>query len=437
MANLDLLNLFWKRTEQEAPFRRYSAMVRQVRPFSLVADLAEVASQLADTSEKTLRSYLHSARLPFPIMWLECDHALAMEHIGRPADGWRLHEADPIRVGWLIMESPPGTGRYTMTRVSSLVDPDDGQVKANLSPVIQMWSADVRLDVTNGFTSLTGQVDPEILRAIRTINAEPTYSRMAWRDYSSPTEELPWRIDDALEEEARKSPLYQTNVALLEPRTLELCVKPITPDQSTIYERAVDMLFAGMVDQKGELGFVVAALALMNELPVRYVPYRPSGNLRTGGRLRPYMSSSIVSLEVPATRRRIKDIQKHLKHAGEAAKRARHEVRGHWRHAKTLPRYEDNHHRWERHYDPITEEPQGWRMWIPNHERGDANLGWVKQSYNVHRGRGEIPRPPPEPIVTPEDATWLDQMGGLSEELAHAIAGRMRIEKQGGQDGGE
>lgn len=388
MANLDLLNQFWKRTEQEAEFRGYASAVRRLRPFTLDAELADICGQLADTNERTLRSYLHTARLPYPMMWLECDHATAFKHIDRSRSGWRLHEAEPIRVGWLIVEAPEGSGVYAITRVCSMPDPNDGEVKALIFPITHLYSPTVRLDTNNALRSLEGRIHEDVLRALRELNQDPTFPLAAWGGDSLTVHKIERRggVGPHIEM-ARKSPLYQSNVCLLEPRMLKLCVEPITPDDKTIYERTRSVMFAGLADQMGEVGFVVSALALLNEVPVKYVPYKPKGSIRVKTGMRPYMTSSIVSIEVPATRRRIKEIEKHLKGAGEAARRARHEVRGHWRHTDKLPG--TNPDRWERFID--RDGRLRWRTWIDHHERGDASLGWVKQTYHASKGRGRIP----------------------------------------------
>ncbi|AXQ69337.1 hypothetical protein HOU02_gp388 [Caulobacter phage CcrBL9] len=144
-----------------------------------------------------------------------------------------------------------------------------------------------------------------------------------------------------------------------------------------------EIMGAALYDQTGDLGLIVTALSLINEIPVRFVEHQPRGSLRAGGRMRPYMRSSIVSIEVPATRRRIKDIEKTIKQKVEAAKRARHEVRGHWMTADKPPRVEQTREtkRWETYFD--REGRIRWRTWVDNHMRGSAEVGYVQQVYEV------------------------------------------------------
>ena len=385
MANLDLLNQFWKQAEQGQTFRSYAPTIRKLRPFTLDAELAGVVSGLANSNAKALRSYLRSARLPYPEMWIEADYATAFQHLDRPLGNFRLHDGQPHRIGWVLLQAPGDI--ITMSRIASLPDPDEpGEERAHLYPVSHLVS-DESIDGAGAFHAMR-QVHPEVANAIRDCNADPTFQLLGWGGDRMAAHRVYRRGGVGPQIElARKGPLAQTNVAVIEPKALELCINPVTPDDRTPYERSRALLEAGMEDQQGEIAFVIAALALLNEVPVKYVPYKPSGVLRAGGRLKPFMSSSIVTIEVPATRRRLRDIQDHLKVKGrEAIRHARHEVRGYWMHAKALPKCEQNLHRWEK-----CEDRPGWRIWIPHHERGDASLGWVRQTYHGVRARGPIP----------------------------------------------
>jgi len=370
MANLDLLNHFWKRAEKEKTFGGYLRAIKEARPFSLDADFAGLVGDMATMSPKSIRAYLRSARLPYPTMWIETPFAngLSKANTGRNND-WRLHQEAPTRVGWLLTQAPQDV--IGIVRLALIPDAD-GKEQASIYPLMHMISPDRALDMEDAFRPMRGKVHPEVLFALNEFNDIAT-RLTCWGE-------------GVVKEPAA---LANTNFVVFEPLTLELLVNPITPDGATVYQRASGMMTAGLNDQLGDLGFIVAALATINELPCKYVPYRPTGHAMIGGRMRPYMTSSVISIEVPATRHRIKEIDKHLRGLGEHAKKARHEVRGHWRHVKGLPRDDANHHRWERYYDPETNAPKGWRMWIPHHERGDASLGWVKQTYHVSKGRAQ------------------------------------------------
>jgi hypothetical protein len=196
------------------------------------------------------------------------------------------------------------------------------------------------------------------------------------------------------------------------------------------------MLLGGLVDQFGELALICTALALMNEVPCTYVPYRPAGTMRVGGRLRPYMSNSIVRIEVPATRRRVRDIERDLKRIGrEKIRRKRHEVRGHFRHVIKLPRAQPE--RWERVAHPLTGR-MVWRTWIEHFERGDGELGFVQHTgYEAVRGRGELPGDPQKPPGDKLPPDWhLDHLRQEEQEFFEEVVDKLGLRSLVGPKGG-
>lgn len=394
MANLDLLNEFWKRTEQEEKWRGYAKEVRRARPFALDDELADIVGRLMRSRPRDLYRYLISARLPYPTMWLEADYEAAFGYIDRVVgtDGnpYWMTKAAPLRIGWLLTETP--AGGVAVLRVARVEDPISGEMGgAMIYPTTYLFSSEKRMHVDGStFRNLEGVVDPEILRALRTWNMTPLASAAPWGwdgkvvAGSRPIDEL-----DQITAGIRASGLFETCASLLEPQTVQRLMQPRVDEPEPLYDRTMSILMASANDQYGDIAYIVAALALINEVPVKYVPYRPSGSMRAGGTLRPYMQSSVVTIEVPASRRRLKDIRDDLKHKGEQAIRARHEVRGHWRHVQKLPLVAADNHRWERWTD--RDGRPCWRTWIEHHERGSGQIGFVRQTYEVARGRGSIP----------------------------------------------
>ena len=119
------------------------------------------------------------------------------------------------------------------------------------------------------------------------------------------------------------------------------------------------VFFARVRESSGEIGFVTAALALINHGLVSYRDRpRPPGQRVLNGKLRPYMSDSVVSIAIPGKLSPIGALKR--AHRAEQARKRAHEVRGHFRH------YRD-----------------GRVVWIRSHQRGDASLGFVRQRYEV------------------------------------------------------
>lgn len=374
MANLDLFNAFWKRAEKEREFSGFQKAIRQARPFTLDAELADIVGRLAfeKPNAKSIRRWIGAARLPYPNMWLEADFDTAFRFWDEPE---AFMFGRPKRIGWLLTELPDmPDGGFGVIRIAT-VENDEGEYHASYYPIMHMVHLGGRMSAQ---ALLSGEGPHQEIKAVMAqVNASPGYTLLPWTGRND-NETL---IEMVRLEKAGKHPLSRFSCGTLEPSYLRAIENDIDAPK-----RAEDLLVKSMADQRGELAFIVAALAILNEVPVRFVPYRPQGMIRSAGRYRPYMTSSIVTIEVPATRRRIREIDKHLQHRGEAAQRARHEVRGHWRHSQHLPSLHPE--RWERSLD--REGRPCWRTWIDHHERGSAELGWVNQTYRAVAKRGAM-----------------------------------------------
>lgn len=100
------------------------------------------------------------------------------------------------------------------------------------------------------------------------------------------------------------------------------------------------------------------ALALINEGPIALTSNRPPGKHLGPRGPRPYFETHNVTITVPARTRNVVDYAARKIVSG--IKHRRHEVRGHWR--------------------CISE---GRRIWIREHMRGDASIGYVRTNYHI------------------------------------------------------
>lgn len=385
-ADLDLFNEFWLRTEREEAFAPYRNSMRKARPFALSDEIDEMVGSLSFGKDdiKTLR-HLSSAKLPYPVMWLEHGNGGFGRRVPPMLD---TLFGTPQRTGWLLLarDGDETGAKWEAVRVSRVRNELSGDMTASLYPLMHRVSTADKLE---DFT-VTGPSDGPLGDAYAMFNHmqadTATTAMIGWGGGDKP---LISDDEDEQERILRSSPLFGHASVVIDPGFM----RKIVADNYDPKSGVVRMVKKAAVDHYGELRYLVAALALMNEVPVEFVPFRPSGHVRLGGRLRPFMSSSVVSITVPASRRRLKDIDKLLQQRGEAAKKARHEVRGHFRHAKTLPA--TNPERWERAEDrdgrPV------WRTWIGHHMRGSAELGWVEQRYAV------VPKHPEQIRLTADD----------------------------------
>jgi hypothetical protein len=128
-------------------------------------------------------------------------------------------------------------------------------------------------------------------------------------------------------------------------------------DVNDYYQTAKNMAHEG----RGDLRFIVTALAMINLVPIEY-EYKPSAGRYTR-RLKNFDYLSHRSIRIIVGKKRIETVvDRAMSH--EAMRKKRHKVRGHYRHYNR---------------GKVNESI----IWIETHERGDATLGFVTHSYSV------------------------------------------------------
>jgi hypothetical protein len=125
------------------------------------------------------------------------------------------------------------------------------------------------------------------------------------------------------------------------------------------------------------IGDLWALLATINDLPVKIEFVEPSKGYVARGSYKKFLKHSIVHLTVPETHFR----KLVLKTATLLRKRA-HQVRGHWRKDWRNPLTKLCEHDFDDKM--VCRRCQGHQIWIHEHQRGDANLGFVTHDYSVH-----------------------------------------------------
>lgn len=113
-----------------------------------------------------------------------------------------------------------------------------------------------------------------------------------------------------------------------------------------------------MRETVGELRAAWTLLATINDLPTTTDLVRPSKGYVARGKYRRFVEHTVIKLHVPAHR----SLQTLAARAVATIRRRAHQVRGHWRKDWRHP---------------------GERLWIREHQRGDASLGVVVHDYAV------------------------------------------------------
>lgn len=396
-VELDLLNHVWKRTEKEQNFSRYNRAIKSARPFSLDDAAVEMIAEMSSGKnfKRMTPVYREMARLPFPIMWIEFDFMVLhryrwspgttfppgtdideiMKDIDSPewnGEGSRTQWGKPSRYGFLLDDLAMAPGSFRVTTFGLMASPPgvegyDPVPKAHVFPLVSNVTTN-HIEKPIIFQPHPNTTPQEFIDMTNQINAESIAPGMLWG------------MDrDVTKENWQESPMFGTSGLEVEPLFMMHAIEKRSHHENigNAVATAHAMLFSAAHEMKGDLRFIVAALALLNHVPVTFRPFRPKGQLLTHSQMKPFMASSVVTVQVPNPRRALKFVDEQIKSAHHHSRHRRHEVRGHWR-------YSDKEHseKWERAFDPERKRFR-YRLWIAHHERGDAALGFVRQFYSV------------------------------------------------------
>ena len=319
-------------------------------------------------------AYSDLAHLPFPRLWIECDHPYTTES--------RL---PPIRPGEKPRH-PKIAGRQPMGYLLTRINNDPGR-----------WIATV-------FRSTEIDFGKDAKQWSDTPVFATTPSRLSWAFGIAPVERARMWGGSQVDERSEKNrsgkawgfhQLDEPNpYKCMQHDTLyELGGTVLTPSltaQTLLFAKANPQELQDDIQEEtrstmGVLNFLVRVLATINYLPVEYksAPVRPKYQARF--RKLDFMSMSVVTIKASAKRvvRLLNDAMKR-----EQAKRRAHEVRGHWRHYNGLTAcrsYPD--HKWA--ITSARHETCGRcgmiRVWIEEHMRGDAEIGFVQHDYRAEK----------------------------------------------------
>jgi len=123
---------------------------------------------------------------------------------------------------------------------------------------------------------------------------------------------------------------------------------------------------------------VWALLATINDIPMTVGEVRQSKGFVARGAYRKFLDHSVITLSIPGK----KDHQKVARSLIAQARRRAHQVRGHWRRDWHHPGSRQCLHHWDLTGHKC-EMCGGQRMWIAEHVRGDASIGFVTHDYEV------------------------------------------------------
>lgn len=359
----DLLNSFAEAAEKEKHLHAFRGLIRRARPYTLDDDATALITELASgpTINDKLATYRILARLPFDVVWIEMNYEA--RYYARVALGTSVGEPPkdtPDRMGW-IMERITDT----MWRATTVI---------RYSPDA---TASGRTTDTFGCTHVISTEGPVEFRSM----VRDQYMRQAVMELnkwepdrgSSLIGAVMWGFGDDIARQSQINRHGTINIGLPEhltgsnavdlPPSWEPIIERVSKGvPSRKIERVKKHMMESAIELQGDLRFLMAALATLNEVPVTYADFKPEGTRRIGGRIKEFMVNRIVTIAIPKKRGRTNKVMKMLKLA--EVRMRRHEVSGYWKRV--------------RYGDGRVE-----RRWIKEYMRGDAALGYVRQERQV------------------------------------------------------
>lgn len=354
----DLLIREWSKPK----YRRYDTegwvprMVAQARKFVLDKSMSEFMADLAYSwlpdlpksmsarqrvrAYSILNGYRMIARLPHPIMWIEYDMEARSTRILQHWLGKSGRNPLSKQSGWLLIQHPKiETSVMAITVDGNCVD-DRGQIK-NYPTCVSLAAA----------WSTTDELVP-------------------WRPYDMPSDS-----------QGRDAELLAGIPGFLCPQCA-LAMAPWVTRKSDGAFLTQDRMLKELKENRGTLRHLWSLLAAINDIPVGRKPVKPTGGHMVGASYKRFSEHTVISLNLPKRTTPAVLAKRVLRNA----RRRAHMVRGHFRRHYLFPLNPLCEHQME----PLESTQmlecrycQGRKIWITEHQAGDASLGFVLHDYNV------------------------------------------------------
>lgn len=378
----------------EAQMRLYGQRLTKAKRFHLDNNFVATALELSRDLDR-LQYWVNLARLPYEDVWIEFDPRFKVQeswnqghyhhpdwHNPEPPDldqvspemGILFHQTNADSGAWdatifgIVTGGALSHGQVTPTPVQWICAPEGSallpvqhkRLIQKLFPIFTQDTANVGIGAT-----MEGLGDQYIILdwvANRIACAlEPTW-------YAG------------MQEHLATVPEFPTSKAVRN------AIEQVEASVKFVDDTLTDHLLYVLHEDRGIMRFIIAVLALMsNAAEVRQVVVPAAGHRGLPGKRLPYLGHSTITLDLPR-RKPIRVFAKELDVASALRRHNRaHTVRGHFRmveHGKGGFRCD--------HVPTMVENGLGICLrcerlirWIPNHVRGDAELGWVTHDYEV------------------------------------------------------
>jgi hypothetical protein len=331
------------RTKSQEPHKDFARRVASARKFVLDDTMSAFAADLMHEfwgggQRKRLIAFDNArqqARLPHSLTWIELDFCAFMDRNKRWGIKMRFPNA-PERFGWLFEQHHRIDTAFCCTEARSTV---------NAATPFDAWVHSVG---------------------------------MAWCSDDNPS---PWRVLDLL------PPTSDLTVS-------EACTKLLDYKRRNVHfiarlfdeDRTIEFLSRTMKDWHEVLPaldfrIIWPLLAIINDIPITRTLIAPTHGVLLGAKVRAYAKHTVLHLTVP-------DIEwkRLMRKSAKLIRKRAHQVRGHWRKDWRKPLAPGCEHAFSA--DMICQHCGGHKIWVPEHQRGDAGIGFVTHDYEVHHEKG-------------------------------------------------
>lgn len=189
-------------------------------------------------------------------------------------------------------------------------------------------------------------------------------------------EQTPWQsaFGDVYKLKDGFYPDAQLATGVMRYRTRCVSIARESPLLMTVLREDADKVIYLIKEWGGCMRRIWALLATLNDLPSQMTDIRQSKGFVAKGRYRRFLDHKVLTIHVPQ-----KSYTKVARQLIAIARRRAHQVRGHWRMDWRNPGSSMCDHTWKA--DQTCSQCRAHRLWIHEHQRGDASIGFVTHDY--------------------------------------------------------
>lgn len=402
---------------------RYRAALRQAQRFVIDDEAVRLVCQLSHDTHKVMEGRSFLARLPYNNLWIEFDlhtKVKEFERMGTLRQKFDPNEVSPemgllfyldgsdTRTRWVCHQFVRNTRGMHLDKewvgvdpLAFVYDPEGSPLQPLRGSV--MWKAPT-LSLRPGFPKIPFRVqkkpDGEVEDSAHFGDKPNKVLTLPGKmltphcpECATPVEIF--ELDQGVDPEISVIGLYEvTEHGIKGPDWLvnktAVIVDPWAEAFATNKERLEALALVECNELAGQFRWIMCLLAAINGLPKDIKPVVSSGRQTVGMHILPYLQHNHLTINLPREDR-IRRARVTLERQARNAKRPWHQVIGHWRiidRGKPLPGYICRHI--PAMVDSglgICEKCEMLIRWIPQHERGDPNIGIVRHTYDVHGKR--------------------------------------------------